>query len=55
MKLFRLDTTFGYTNTELDLLNAEFETFVSSIDQDTEEYFQAGKQFSNEISRRQCP
>ena len=53
MKLFRKDNT-EYSDQELDALNTEWETRVKAneLEEGTDEYNEAAKAFSDEVSRR---
>lgn len=54
MELFRDDNTSGYSKKELDDLNREWANRVKeqNLNEDTEEYADAEKRFSDEVSHR---
>lgn len=54
MQLFRDDNTNGYTQNELDELNVEWEIIVTNegIEENTGEYDQRAKEFSDEVASR---
>ncbi len=54
MKLFRADNTEGYTDTELDDLNAEWDSVVDEMQLEvyTEAYNTEADAFSNEVAKR---
>ncbi len=51
---FRMDNTEGYTQKELDSFNAEWTDYCTKngIDEDSQNYDQEAKAFSDEIARR---
>ncbi len=56
MKSFRNDNTDGYTDSELDILNEEWEGRVKqlgiNIDDDPDEYDLQSKWFADEVAKR---
>jgi len=52
MELFRQDNTDGYSDQELDALNAEWETRSTGLDPNSDEYQQTAKAFADEVGRR---
>lgn len=51
--MFTLDNTEGYTQAELNALNAELQTRLAGIDpEDVEMRQQVEKSFADEVSRR---
>ena len=52
--MFTLQNTQGYSQTECDALNAEFETRMSEarIERGSDEYHEAESRFADEVSRR---
>ena len=54
MKPFRLDNTTGYTQAELDCLNAEWDAIVEAENllDDADEFYVREKQFQDAVSRR---
>ena len=54
MKLFTIENTEGYTQAELDALNAEWQHRVDTCgwDKDSAEYQQQQKWFSDEVAGR---
>jgi len=54
MKLFREDNTEGYTTEEMNELNSEWEARAESegLEEGTDEYNEAAKQFCDEVARR---
>ena len=53
MKLFRTENTEGYTDVELELLNAEWSAIVEAknLEEYTEEYDIRAKEFSNTVAK----
>jgi hypothetical protein len=53
-KLFRLDNTEGYSQEQLDTLNAEWKArfLVLGLEPGTEEYEDAAKAFCDAVARR---
>tara|TARA_X000000950_G_C13906376_1_gene657045 strand:+ start:1218 stop:1388 length:171 start_codon:yes stop_codon:yes gene_type:complete len=51
---FRMDNTEGYTQEELDSFNAEWADYCEKhgLDEDSQNYEQEAKWFSDEIARR---
>ena len=51
---FTHENTSGYTDHELDMLNAEWEltVFVEGLEIESDEYYQREKQFADEVSRQ---
>ena len=52
MKLFRKDNT-EYSDQELDAINKEWEIKANELEEGTDEYNEAAKAFSDEVSRRE--
>ncbi len=52
MTLFTIENTTGYTPQELDALNAEAQVHLQGIEPYTNEWYEAQKQFCDEIARR---
>ncbi len=54
MTLFRTDNTDGYSQEEIDVLNAEWDNRAKTqgIEKHTDEYDQAAKSFCDEVARR---
>ena len=52
--MFDQETTHGYTDAELDALNAEWDTIVEADDLEpgTDDYAHRESQFADEVSRR---
>lgn len=53
-KAFTTENTEGYTQTQLDNINAEWETIVTELGLEdyTEEYYYEFQKFSDELARR---
>lgn len=49
---YRDDNTEGYTQSELDALNAELEQRLTDIEPDSDEYHETIKRHADEVSRR---
>ena len=54
MESFRDDNTTGYSQTELDELNREWNEIVkiSNLEEFTDEYYDRQQQFDDEVARR---
>ena len=54
MELFRADNTIGYTDAELELLNAEWSAIVEAknLEEYTEKYDIQAKEFSDSVAKR---
>ena len=54
MTLFRADNTIGYTDAELELLNAEWSAIVEAknLEEYTEKYDIQAKEFSNSVAKK---
>ena len=54
MELFRTENTVGYTDAELELLNAEWSAIVEAknLEEYTEEYDVQAKEFSDRVAKR---
>jgi hypothetical protein len=52
MKYFTQENTEGYTDIQLDALNAELDDRLNGIEPYTDEWYQSQKSFSDEVSRR---
>ena len=54
MKLFRTENTNGYTDAELELLNAEWSAIVEANDLEeyTDEYDIQAKEFSDRVAKK---
>lgn len=54
MELFRSDNTEGYSQEEMDQLNAEWKKIVSNegLEEYTDEYNQRASHFCDEVARR---
>ena len=54
MDLFRTDNTEGYTQAQLDTLNAEWQERVEklNLEEYTDEYDREAKRFDDEVARR---
>lgn len=52
--MFTLDNTEGYTQQEIDALNAEWTALAEekSLTEGTEEYWQEEKRFADEVASR---
>jgi hypothetical protein len=50
--MFTQQNTEGYTDQELDALNAELEERLADLDPSSDEYQQTEKAFYDEVSRR---
>lgn len=52
--MFSQENTHGYTDAELQALNAEWNAIVEAenLERETDEYYQREKQFNDEVSRR---
>lgn len=51
-KLFTKDNTEGYTQEQLDALNAEWAERSKELTPNTDEYHEAAKRFSDEVAGR---
>ena len=53
--MFTAENTLGYTDNELDALNAEWERIVESesLVMESDDYYQRQKQFADEVAKRQ--
>jgi hypothetical protein len=50
--MFTQNNTEGYTDAELEALNAELDDRLSGLEPGTDEYDNAVKAFNDEVSRR---
>lgn len=50
--MFTIENTEGYTQTELDQLNAELAERLEGVEPHTDKWYQAEKAFSDEVARR---
>jgi hypothetical protein len=50
--MFTMDNTEGYTQTELDALNAELADRLEGLEPGTDEYSEVEKCFNDEVARR---
>ena len=51
MELFREENTEGYTQTQLDTLNIEWQEQSKNLEEDTDEYDLQAKWFADKIAR----
>ena len=52
MNVFNSDNTEGYTDVELEALNAEFEELAQDMEEGTEDWYELANEFSDEVGRR---
>lgn len=54
MNLFRNDNTDGYTQTQLDALNNEWDKYVqkNALKKGSDEYYQAEHQFTDKVASK---
>ncbi len=54
MRLFRTDNTEGYTHSQIDQLNREWERIAEelNLEENTDEYDREAKKFADAVARR---
>ena len=52
MNVFNSDNTEGYTDVELEALNAEFEELAKGLEEGSEPWYELANEFSDEVGGR---
>jgi hypothetical protein len=50
--MFTMDSTEGYTQNQLDALNAELEIRLAGIEPHSDEWYRIEQEFANEVAAR---